>query len=67
MVDTNLTRTCAATDSYREASSGARTLLTLARQLAVFEVAIESSAAHPGFLVIGSPQKNLGHCGTGTR
>ncbi|MCX4808535.1 hypothetical protein ACFWWM_23845 [Streptomyces sp. NPDC058682] len=51
-------------DSYREASSGARTLLTLAWQLAVFEAAIESSATHPGFLMIDSPQKNLGHCDT---
>ncbi|MFE5484150.1 DNA recombination protein RecN [Streptomyces sp. NPDC056527] len=63
MVDTNLTPYVRG-DSYREASSGARTLLTLAWQLAVFEVAVESSAAHPGFLMIDSPQKNLGHGGT---
>jgi hypothetical protein len=50
-------------ESYHEASSGARTLLTLAWQLAVFEIAIESGAAHPGFLMIDSPQKNLGHGG----
>ncbi|MED7949309.1 DNA recombination protein RecN [Streptomyces sp. BE303] len=50
-------------ESYHEASSGARTLLTLAWQLAVFEIAVESGAAHPGFLMIDSPQKNLGHGG----
>ncbi|MER6354655.1 DNA recombination protein RecN [Streptomyces sp. NPDC001634] len=52
-------------EPYQEASSGARTLLTLAWQLAVFEIAVETSAAHPGFLMIDSPQKNLGH-GVGT-
>jgi hypothetical protein len=51
-------------EPYQEASSGARTLLTLAWQLAVFEVAVEVGAAHPGFLMIDSPQKNLGHGGT---
>jgi hypothetical protein len=51
-------------EPYQEASSGARTLLTLAWQLAVFEIAVEAGAAHPGFLMIDSPQKNLGHGGT---
>ncbi|WP_241266745.1 DNA recombination protein RecN [Streptomyces scabichelini] len=51
-------------EPYQEASSGARTLITLAWQLAVFEVAVEKGAAHPGFLMIDSPQKNLGHGGT---
>jgi hypothetical protein len=46
--------------SYREASSGGRVLLTLAWMLAVFEVAHEDGAAHPGFLLIDTPQKNLG-------
>ncbi|MEU3137620.1 hypothetical protein ABZ691_33265 [Streptomyces sp. NPDC006854] len=50
-------------EPYQEASSGARTLLTLAWQLAVFEIAIEEGAAHSGFLMIDSPQKNLGHGG----
>ncbi|MFD3719992.1 DNA recombination protein RecN [Streptomyces sp. NPDC058674] len=63
MIDTNLVPYVRG-DSYREASSGARTLLALAWQLAVFEVAVETSAAHPGFLMIDSPQKNLGHSGT---
>lgn len=63
MIDTNLVPRVRG-DSYREASSGARTLLTLAWQLAVFEVAVETSAAHPGFLMIDSPQKNLGHGAT---
>ncbi|KOG32724.1 MULTISPECIES: DNA recombination protein RecN [Streptomyces] len=62
-IDSNLTPHVRG-DSYQEASSGARTLLTLAWQLAVFEVASETSAAHPGFLMIDSPQKNLGHGGT---
>ncbi|RSO10044.1 DNA recombination protein RecN [Streptomyces sp. WAC 06783] len=51
-------------EPYQEASSGARTLLTLAWQLAVYEIAMETNAAHPGFLMIDSPQKNLGHGGT---
>ncbi|MFI5743500.1 DNA recombination protein RecN [Streptomyces anulatus] len=51
-------------EPYQEASSGARTLLTLAWQLAVFEIAVEEGAAHPGVLMIDSPQKNLGHGGT---
>ncbi|MFE4305711.1 DNA recombination protein RecN [Streptomyces sp. NPDC056891] len=65
LIDTNLIPYVRG-DNYREASSGARTLLTLAWQLAVFEIAIETNAAHPGFLMIDSPQKNLGHGGGGT-
>ncbi len=45
---------------YSEASSGARTLISLAWQLSIFERAVELGAAHPGFLMIDSPQKNLG-------
>lgn len=45
---------------YVEASSGARTLIALAWQLSIFEQAVEANAAHPGFLMIDSPQKNLG-------
>ena len=45
---------------YTEASSGARTLISLAWQLSIFERAVERGAAHPGFLMIDSPQKNLG-------
>lgn len=44
---------------YTDASSGGRTLISLAWQLALFEVAWEANSAHPGFLVIDSPQKNL--------
>jgi DNA repair exonuclease SbcCD ATPase subunit len=51
-------------EPFQEASSGARTLITLAWQLAVFEVAVEKGASHPGFLMIDSPRKNLGHGGT---
>ena len=32
-------------------------------QLAVFEVAWESGSSHPGFLLLDSPQKNLGQTG----
>ena len=45
---------------YVHASSGGRTLISLAWLLAIFEVSYERSAAHPGFLMIDSPQKNLG-------
>lgn len=40
-------------------SSGAMTLISLAWQLAIFELAIEGGHPHPGFLMIDSPQKNL--------
>ncbi|WAM19502.1 hypothetical protein [Rhodococcus sp. JS3073] len=46
--------------SYRDASSGGRTLISMAWALAVFEIAWETGAAHPGFMMIDSPQKNLG-------
>ncbi|MBO0868769.1 MAG: DNA recombination protein RecN [Micromonosporaceae bacterium] len=50
---------------YTEASSGGRTLIALAWQLALFEVAWESRSSHPGFLLLDSPQKNLGQTGGG--
>lgn len=40
-------------------SSGALTLISLAWYLAVFERSAEIHGAHPGFLMIDSPQKNL--------
>jgi hypothetical protein len=46
--------------SYREASSGGQVLISLAWILAVFETAYERDAAHPGILMIDTPQKNLG-------
>ncbi|KXF53112.1 DNA recombination protein RecN [Rhodococcus sp. SC4] len=46
--------------SYRDASSGGRTLISMAWALAIFEIAWESGASHPGFMMIDSPQKNLG-------
>jgi LSD1 subclass zinc finger protein len=48
---------------YSSASSGGRTLISLAWQLAVFEVAWETGSSHPGFLLLDSPQKNLGPTG----
>lgn len=49
--------------SYTNASSGGRTLISLAWILAIFEIAWETGSAHPGFLMIDSPQKNLGQGG----
>jgi DNA repair exonuclease SbcCD ATPase subunit len=40
-------------------SAGATTLISLAWHLAIFEVAADQEAAHPGILMIDSPQKNL--------
>ena len=45
---------------YSSASSGGQVLQTLAWMLSVFEVAFEQGAHHPGFLLIDTPQKNLG-------
>ena len=45
---------------FKEASSGGQVLVTLAWMLALFETAYESNHAHPGFLMIDTPQKNLG-------
>ncbi|QJT03183.1 hypothetical protein G9272_25270 [Streptomyces asoensis] len=43
----------------RVGSSGATTLISLAWELAIFELAYEEERRHPGFLMIDSPQKNL--------
>lgn len=51
---------------YAAASSGGRTLIALAWQLALFEIAWETRSSHPGFLLLDSPQKNLGQTGKGT-
>jgi hypothetical protein len=48
---------------YTMASSGGQTLISLAWQLAVFEIAWETGSSHPGFLLLDSPQKNLGMAG----
>jgi hypothetical protein len=48
---------------YIASSSGGRTLISLAWQLALFEVAWETGSSHPGFLLLDSPQKNLGQTG----
>ena len=40
-------------------SSGAMTLIALAWELALFELAFEQGSGHPGFVVVDSPQKNL--------
>lgn len=50
---------------YPAASSGGRTLIALAWQLALFEIAWETRSSHPGFLLLDSPQKNLGQAATG--
>jgi hypothetical protein len=43
----------------RIGSAGAMTLIALAWELGIFEHAVTSGGAHPGFLMIDSPQKNL--------
>jgi hypothetical protein len=45
---------------FTSASSGGQVLQSLAWMLAIFEVAYEQGAHHPGFLLIDTPQKNLG-------
>jgi hypothetical protein len=50
-------------EPYTTASSGGRTLIALAWQLAMFETAWETRSSHPGFLLLDSPQKNLGALG----
>ncbi len=49
--------------TYTHASSGGRTLISLAWILAIVEIAWETGSAHPGLLMIDSPQKNLGQGG----
>ena len=46
---------------YTAASSGGMVLISLAWNLALWEIAHERDADAPGLLVIDSPQKNLGH------
>lgn len=46
---------------YAEASSGGIVVISLAWNLALWEIAHETGADAPGLLVIDSPQKNLGH------
>ena len=41
-------------------SSGAMTLLSVGWFLSVFENAVELDARHPGFVMVDSPQKNIG-------
>jgi hypothetical protein len=48
---------------YTASSPGGRTLISLAWQLALFEIAWEAGSSHPGFLLLDSPQKNLGQAG----
>jgi hypothetical protein len=50
---------------YPATSSGERTLIALAWQLALFEIAWETRSSHPGFLLLDSPQKNLGQAAGG--
>jgi hypothetical protein len=58
-VDTNLVPYVRG-QHFKEASSGGQVLVTLAWALAIFEIAYETGAAHPGILMIDTPQKNLG-------
>lgn len=45
---------------FKESSSGGQVLVSLAWMLGLFEIAYERGAAHPGVLMIDTPQKNLG-------
>lgn len=45
---------------FKEASSGGQVLVSIAWMLAIFELAIESGASHPGVLMVDTFQKNLG-------
>lgn len=46
---------------YREiGTDGGKTLISLSWFLSIFELAIENDGAHPGFVMIDTPQKNLG-------
>lgn len=58
-VDRNLVPHVRGRSYDRVGSSGAMTLVALAWQLALFELAFEGGVGHPGFLLIDSPQKNL--------
>ena len=58
-VDRNLVPHVRGRSYDRVGSSGAMTLVALAWQLALFELAFEEGGGHPGFLLIDSPQKNL--------
>lgn len=62
LIDTNMIPQMRGS-AYTNASSGGRTLISLAWMLAIFEVAWETGSNHPGFLMIDSPQKNLGQGG----
>lgn len=44
---------------YSQFSSGGMTLIAMAWQLAIFEIATEQQQAHPGFVMIDGLQKNL--------
>lgn len=44
---------------YSQFSSGGMTLIAMAWQLTIFELAVEHQQAHPGFLMIDGIQKNL--------
>lgn len=45
---------------FKESSSGGQVLVSLAWMLALFEIAYEQGAGHPGVLMIDTPQKSLG-------
>jgi len=46
---------------YRHVGTdGGKTLISLSWFLSIFEIAIENDGSHPGFVMIDTPQKNLG-------
>ncbi|MGW3109688.1 hypothetical protein [Streptomyces sp. NPDC001100] len=59
VIDRNLIPSVRGIRYDRVGSAGAMTLIALAWELAIFELAFEEGRRHPGFLLIDSPQKNL--------
>ncbi|WP_104180370.1 hypothetical protein [Arthrobacter sp. B0490] len=58
-VDRNLVPSVRGRRYDKVGSSGAMTLIALAWELALFELAFEQGSGHPGFVIVDSPQKNL--------
>ena len=60
LIDSNLVPHVRGLGYRKIGSGGATTLLSLSWFLSIFENAIEHDGSHPGFVLIDSPQKNIG-------
>lgn len=60
LIDTRLVPHVRGLMYQKVSSSGALTLVSLGWYLAMFSLAVDTGASHPGFLMIDSPQKNIG-------